>query len=223
MKKKSNQHLTKLCKRKCDEIEILIFYSMLLQRVSLGLSPQEVSFLMGKPLDFMSKIESFKIKTILAIDYYIFCRVLNVSSTNSIMLPGMDINLQKHTYELEVTTLNDRVVYLLSRLDVEEGQRIIEFKLIDARHDIDPYEDATKLTVEKINNLITAEINEGYFSVDRSPSEIHKRCCEKLDKYIQPKNLMKILEDLLNRSDELKLIRKESKYGFVYLSKSYAG
>jgi len=35
--------------------------------------------------------------------------------------------------------------------------------------------------------------------------------------------LMKILEDLLNRSDELKLIRKESKYGFVYLSKSYEG
>lgn len=89
MKKKTNQHLTKLCRRKCDEIEILIFYSMLLQRISQGLSPQEVSFLMGKPLDFMSKIESFKIKTILAIDYYIFYRVLNVSSRNFMMLPGM--------------------------------------------------------------------------------------------------------------------------------------
>jgi len=222
MKKKNNRHLIKLCKRKCDEIEILIFYSMLLQRISQGLSPQEVSFLMGKPLDFMSKIESFKIKTILAIDYYIFYRVLNVSSTNSIMLPGMEINLQKHTYELEVTKLNDRVVYLLSRLDADQEQRIIEFKLIDARHDIDPYKDATKLTVEKIHSLITAEINEGYFSVDRRPSEIHKHCCEKLDKYIQPKNLMRVLEDLLSRSDELKLIRKESTYGFVYLSNSYS-
>lgn len=223
MKKKTNQHLTKLCRRKCDEIEILIFYSMLLQRISQGLSPQEVSFLMGKPLDFMSKIESFKIETILAIDYYIFYRVLNVSSTNFMMLPGMEINLQKYTYELEVTRFNDRVVYLLNRLDIEQEQRTIEFKLIDARHDIDPYEDATKSTVEKITSLITVEINEGYFSVDRSPSEIHKRCCEKLDKYIEPKNLMRVLEDLLNRSDDLKLIRKESKYGFVYLSKSYAG
>lgn len=112
---------------------------------------------------------------------------------------------------------------MLNRLDIEQEQRTIEFKLIDARHDIDPYEDATKSTVEKITSLITVEINEGYFSVDRSPSEIHKRCCEKLDKYIEPKNLMRVLEDLLNRSDDLKLIRKESKYGFVYLSKSYAG
>lgn len=194
---------------------------MLLRRISQGLSPQEVSFLMRKPSDFMSKIESFKTKTIPAIDYYIFYRVLNVSSANSIMLSGMEINLQKYTHELEVTKLNDRVVGLLSRLDGEQEQRIIEFKLIDAPHDIDPYEDATKLTIEKTYNLITAEINEGYFSVDRSPSEIHKRCCEKLDKYIQPKNLMQVLDDLPNRSDELKFICKESKYGFVYTSQGH--
>ena len=60
---KTNKIQTKVYKRECNELEILIFYRMILQRISRHLSPEEVSFLMGKPLDFIKKVETFKIKS----------------------------------------------------------------------------------------------------------------------------------------------------------------
>ncbi|WP_139351205.1 hypothetical protein [Sphingobacterium sp. CZ-UAM] len=62
MKTAKNQ-TTKIYRRKCEELDILIYYRMLLQRISRHLSPEEVSFLMGKPLDFIKKVETFKIKS----------------------------------------------------------------------------------------------------------------------------------------------------------------
>jgi hypothetical protein len=196
---------------------------MILQRISNGLSPEEVSFLMGKALDFISKVESFKIKTILVIDYYIFCRVLEVRSIHAMMPLGMNLSKQKYAYELHVNTLADEVIYHLYKLSIEEGVQEIEFKIMDIRHDFDPNKPSTLDELRKVKRILEAQVGTGYFNKNRSPYEIHKLVCIILDTYVKPKNLMTVLEDLLNRSDELKLIRKESKYGFVYLSKSYSG
>lgn len=210
-------------KHRCQPLEMKFFYRMILQRISNGLSPEEVSFLMGKALDFISKVESFKIKTVLAIDYYIFCRVLEVGSIHAMMPLGMNLSKQKYAYELHVNTLDDEVIYHLYRLPIEEGVQEIEFKIMDIRHNFDPNKPSTLDELRKVKRIIEAQVGTGYFNKNRSPYEIHKLVCIILGTYVKPKNLMKILEDLLNRSDDLKLIRKESKYGFVYLSKSYAG
>ncbi|MFU1858789.1 hypothetical protein ACK8HY_17440 [Sphingobacterium sp. NGMCC 1.201703] len=221
MKTAKNQ-TTKIYRRKCEELDILIYYRMLLQRISRHLSPEEVSFLMGKPLDFLSKIERFKLKRIFVHDLVTMYNVLEINSMSAMMPLGVELSSQKNLYELHVTTLADRVIYDMYKVDVEQDQKVIEFKLIDARHDIDHYKNSTAEEVKKISAFLDDQIDAGYFNEEKRPDEIHNFCCVKLEKYIDPKNLMKVLDDLLNWSDERKINRQKSKYGFAYVLAAHA-
>lgn len=208
---------TKIYKRKCEEIEILVYYRMLLQRISRHLSPKEVSFLMGKPLDFMTRIETFKIKSILAYDSFVMHGVLEINNLDTMVHLGLEISLQENTYELHVTTLVDRVIYELFRVDVEQDQKVIEFKLIEIRHDIDPYINSTTEEVKKIRILLDEQIDAGFFNEERQPYEIHSLCCAELKQYMQPKNLMLVLNELFQRNEGVRIVRKETGYGFGYV------
>lgn len=221
MKKVKNQ-TTKIYKRRCGEIEILVYYRMLLQRISRHLSPKEVSFLMGKPLDFMTRIETSKIKSILAFDSLVMHRVLEINNLNAMVHLGHELSFQENAYELQVTTLADRVIYELYKIDVEQDQKVMEFKLIDIRHDIDPYTNSTTEEVKKIRILLDEQIDVGYFNEEKEPYEVHKLCCTELKRYIQPKNLMKVLDELLQGSEETRIVRKETEYGFGYVLAAHA-
>jgi hypothetical protein len=59
-------------------------------------------------------------------------------------------------------------------------------------------------------------------SEEKEPYAVHKLCCEKLERYIRPKNLMKVLDDLLSLSDERKIVRRASGYGFDYVLATHA-
>lgn len=208
---------TKVYRRRCEELHMQIYYRMLLQRISRHLSPEEVSFLMGKSFDFINKVEIFKIKRIFVHDLVVMQHVLEIKSMNELMPYGIDLASQKYTYELHLTKLGDRVIYELYKVDVEQEQKVLEFKLIDIRHDLDPYEISTIEEVKKISALLDENMAMGYFNEEKRPDEIHNLCCAKLDRYIHPKNLIKVLDDFLNRSDERKVIRKASQYGFGYI------
>ncbi|CAM3782395.1 hypothetical protein SPPR111872_20590 [Sphingobacterium prati] len=222
IKKTAKIQKTKVYRRKCEKLDILIYYRMLLQRISRHLSPEEVSFLMGKPLDFMSKIETFKLKRIFAYDLFSMYRVLEVNNMDSMMPSGVELSSQKNIYELHVTALADRVIYELYRVDVEQDQKNTEFKLIDIRHDIDHYKVSTADEVEKIRDFLNEKIDAEFFNEERQPYEIHNLCCVELKQYIQPKNLIKVLDDLLSLSDGRKIVRKESPYGYVYVLAAHA-
>ncbi|WP_454879492.1 hypothetical protein [Sphingobacterium detergens] len=221
MKKVKNQSI-KIYKRKCEEIEILIYYRMLLQRISRHLSPKEVSFLMGKPLDFMTSIETFKIKSILAYDSLVMHRVLEINNLSAMVHLGHKISFQENAYELHVGTLADRVIYELYKIDVEQDQKVMEFKLIDIRHDIDPHTNSTMNEVKKIRILLDEQIDAGYFKEERQPSEIHALCCVELKQYIQPKNLMLVLDELLQGGEERRIVRHQTEYGFGYVLAAHA-
>lgn len=221
MKKVKNQ-TTKIYKRKGKEIDILIYYRMLLQRISRHLSPKEVSFLMGKPLDFISKVETFRIKKIFIQDVVVMHRALAVNSINSMMHLGEDISSQDNAYELHVTKLVDRVIYDMYKVDVEQDQKVKEFKLIDIRYDIDPSTNSTTDEVKKIETFLDEQIDGGYFREERLAYEIHNLCCEKLEKYIQPKNLMLVLDELLQGNEETRIVRHQTGYGFEYVLAAHA-
>ncbi|OOG16710.1 hypothetical protein BWD42_17975 [Sphingobacterium sp. CZ-UAM] len=134
------------------------------------------------------------------------------------MMPlGVELSSQKNTYELHMTKLADRVIYAMYKVDVEQDQKIKEFKLIDIRHDIDPYTNSTREEVEKIRIFLNEQIDTGYFSEERIAYEIHNLCCEKLEKYIQPKNLMLVLDELLQGSEAARIVRHQTGYGFGYV------
>jgi len=217
MMKTAKIQKTKVYRRRCEELNMQIYYRMLLQRISRHLSPEEVSFLMGKSFDFVNEVETFKRKRIFVHDLVAMQLVLEIKSMNELMPYGIELSSQKYTYELHVTKLGDRVIYELYKVEVEQDQKVIEFKLIDIRHDLDPYEISTIEEVKEISTLLDENIDMGYFNVEKRPDEIHNLCCAKLERYIHPKNLIKVLDDFLNRSDDRKIIRKASQYGFGYI------
>lgn len=221
MKKVKNQ-TTKIYRRKCEEIEILIYYRMLLQRISRHLSPEEVSFLMGKPLDFMIRIETFKIKSILAYDSFVMHRVLEINNLGAMVHLGHEISFEDNAYELHVTTLADRVIYDMYKVDVQQDQKVMEFKLIDIRHDIDPHTNSTMNEVKKIETFLNEKIDAGFFNEERQPYEIHNLCCTELKQYIQPKNLMLVLDEFLQGSEKTRIVRHQTEDGFGYVLATHA-
>ncbi|ULT27421.1 hypothetical protein KUH03_12105 [Sphingobacterium sp. E70] len=66
-----------------------------------------------------------------------------------------------------MTTLADRVIYDMYKVDVEQDQKVIEFKLIDALHDIDHYKNSTAEEVKKINAFLDEQIDAGYFNEEK--------------------------------------------------------
>lgn len=213
---------TKIYKRNGKEIDILIYYRMLLQRISRHLSPEEVSFLMGKPFDFISKFETFKTKRIFMYDLLVMHHFLEVNSIDSMVFVGAKLSLQKYEYELHLTQLTDRVIYELYKIDVEQDQKVMEFKLIDIRHDIDPYTNSTTEEVKKIRILLDEQIDAGYFNEEKEPYEIQKLCCTELKRYIQPKNLMLVLDELLQGSEAARIVRHQTEHGFGYVLPAHA-
>lgn len=216
MKKKEFKSTTKVYKRTCVEVETYIYYRMLLQRVSRHLSAAEVSFLMGKPLDYVEQMENFKIKSVLAEDLYAMHLVLEMK-TIAWMLPLGLSNSREDRYELHIIKMEACVIYQMHKFDVESNQNIIEFKLIDIRHDIDHNENLTESEFELIKELIDKLLLDGYFNEQRTPAEIYGLCCDKLGSYIKPKNLMQVLQPLVEGKESMRLIRKQSGYGFVYV------
>ena len=135
---------------------------------------------------------------------------------------GVNISSAEKRYELHMTKLADRVIYELYRVDVEQDQKNTEFKLIDIRHDIDHYKVSTADEVEKIRDFLNEKIDAEFFNEERQPYEIYNLCCVELKQYMQPKNLIKVLDDLLSLSDGRKIVRKESQFGFVYVLAAHA-
>lgn len=219
---KANKIQTKVYKRECNELEILILYRMILQRISRHLSPEEVSFLMGKPLDFIKKVETFKIKSSRLEDLWLIHLVLELNSINGMMPLGVELSTQKNTYELHMTKLADRVIYAMYKVDVEQDQKVMEFKLIDIRHDIDPYELSTTEEVKKIRILLDEQIDAGFFNEEKEPYEIQKLCCTELKQYIQPKNLMLVLDEFLQGSEKTRIVRHQTEDGFGYVLATHA-
>ena len=142
---------------------------MLIQRISRHLSPEEVSFLTGKPLDFMTKIETFKMKQIFMHDVFVMNYVLEINNLDTMVHMSVNISSEEKRHEMHVTTLADRVIYALYKVDEEQDQRVTEFKLIDIRHAIDPYESSTAEEVKKIRLFLDEQIDDGYFNEEKEP------------------------------------------------------
>lgn len=215
MKKKEFKPTIKVYKRTCGEVETYIYYRMLLQRVSRHLSPEEVSFLMGKPIDYVKKVETFKIKSVLAVDLYIMHLSLELQSMSWMFQMGIVSSDKDTEFELHIIEMEDRVIYQMQKFDMESNQNVIEFKLIDIRHDIDLH-NSTESELKDIKSLIDEQLIAGYFNEERTGSEIHKLCCSKLEKYIKPRNVMMTLQPLIERKEGIRIIRKKSDNFFVF-------
>jgi len=223
MKKKKNEPKVKVYSRKCTELEILIIYRMMVLRIAEHLSGEEVSFLMGKPLDYFDKIETFKRRSILALDLYFFTVVLNFEDPGSAYPIFVKPNNAKNNYEMIISNYEDFVSYEVRQLDANNILVKTIFLLLDNNHAVERVYVSTADELEKLKLLMEELFKEGYFKDERTAYEIRYTCASRLESNVKPKMLMKTLQTYLTEKDGFNLIqRKSSKLnfnGFVYIEK----
>lgn len=195
MRKKKNEPKVKVYSRKCSPLSIAIYYRMLLHRISQNLSPKEISFLMGKHLDFMDKMERFKL-----IKWYIsdFFRAKAAFGLENVgfLFPHVKTDTEETAlYQVSIKTFDSWVVYDMKRWDSEINMFVDEFQLVDKRHDIDLYKESTESEQKEIRDWLRKLIEESYFTENRDPDEICEKCCADLGHYIEPKNLFTVLHE----------------------------
>lgn len=195
MGKKNNEPKVKIYSRKCSPLSIAIYYRMLLHRISQNLSPKEVSFLMGKRLDFMDKMERFKLIKWNLSDFFRAKAAFGLENVD-FLFPYVRVDIDKSfLYQVSIKTFEAWVVYDMKRWDSEVNMFVDEFQLIDKRHDIDLYKESTESEQQEIRGWLRKLIEESYFAENRSPNEIYEKCCADLDQYIEPKNLLTVLHE----------------------------
>jgi hypothetical protein len=215
MKEKVFRPKTKVYKRIYSPFEMMMYYRMILLRISCNLLPLEVSFLMGKRLDFVSKIETFKLKKISIVDLLRMERALDLKSIGFLFSEGQESLNENYSYQLTFMVLESQTVYQVERSDSVENTFVNEFRLIDKRHDIDPYSVSTSAELDKIQTFMRQLFAEGYFKDKRDPYEIYTKCCADMDQYLKPKNVLSILQGASEPSFSIQQI--ESKDGAFYM------
>lgn len=215
MKKKVFKPRTKVYRRIYTPFEMMMYYRMLLLRISRNISPFEISFLMGKRLDFIGKIETFKLKRITMVDLFNMQQALDLKSIGFFIQEGIKSGDDNCHYKLTVTTLKNQIIHEVEKLDKELNVFVNEFKLIDKRHDIDPYSLSTVQELDEIRNFISELYVEGYFKEKREPYEIYTKCCTDMDQYLRPKNVLSVLQG--DSESAFSIQRIESKDGAFYV------
>ncbi|MBE8720193.1 hypothetical protein [Sphingobacterium pedocola] len=215
MKEKVFKPKTKVYKRICSSFEMMMYYRMMLLRISRNLSPIEISFLMGKRLDFIHKIEAFKLKKIMMADLFDMQRALDIKSIGFLFSKGIESHDDNCHYQLTVRALKSKTIHEVQRLDKELNVFVSEFKLIDKRHDIDSYSSSTLQELDEIKTFMRELFVEGYFKEKRGPYEIYTKCCTDMDQYLRPKNVLSILQG--DSESPFSIQRIESKDGAFYM------
>ncbi|MBL1407925.1 hypothetical protein [Sphingobacterium faecale] len=221
MKKKNDEPKVKTYIIKCTEIEILIIYRMMVLRISKHFSGAEVSFLMGKPLDYIDKIETFKLKKVLALDLYIFSLALDFENGGCAYPVFMGTDNEENRYEMVVSTYKEHVIYELRQVDLNNVVVKPIFILIDNNYTLERVYTSTAAEIEKLKNVVRELFKEKFFQEERTAYDIRYACQEKLGSSVEPKKLITILESYLSGKEDFSLTQRKSTKmnfnGFVYV------
>lgn len=220
MKKKNNEPKVRVYTRKCYPMYIAIYYRMLIHRISQNLSPKEMSFLMGKPLDFMTKVERIKFIRWMISDFFRTGRSLNMDGIG-LLFPSVKADItETFLYQISIKTYEDYVVYDMKKMDSEKEVFIDEFQLIDQRYDINIYQRYSESEIQEVRDWLKALFEDGYFQEGRTPLEIYKRNCIDFEKKAKPIIILTILHEQVNLKDFPTVERVESKNGAYYIAPS---
>ncbi|ERJ60759.1 hypothetical protein [Sphingobacterium paucimobilis] len=220
MKKKNDEPKVRVYTRKCYPMYIAIYYRILIHRISQNLSPKEMSFLMGKPLDFMTKVERIKFIRWMISDFFRIEKSLNIDGIEHVFPIVKAYLTETFLYQISIKTYEDYVVYDMKKMDSEKEVFIDEFQLIDQRCDVNIYQLYAESEIQEVRDWLKILFEEGYFQESRTPLEIYKKNCVDFENRVKPIVILTILHEQVNLKDFPTIKRVESKNGAYYIATS---
>lgn len=186
-------------------------YKIMIHRVCRRYSPEGLSFLMGKELSFIGKVEQMGHPNITLTDMGRIGEATGAASLAYLYQEHEPYDREKHTYRLTKTIWKDRILYEMVQLLENEKTETL-FVVWDENHDTDYYPHSTNQEQESIRIAVQALIDLNYFHKQRPAREIFRECQSLVWEYINPMNLYQILTAFTKQRTYPKLKRVKSKH-----------
>lgn len=195
-------------------------YLIKLNRIGRNFTLPELSFLIGRPSNYMVSKENLSVGYLTTKDLYWIAASFHLPAT----LLFMKNPLQHNKIKVRVFTVKQQgiIIHIAEKQDECNAPELLfklyEFKAPPTKKEKEKDEQQLTPLIETIDNLL----QQGYFNKDRMPLEIYEHCSRITTTYIRPYLLEEALTSHCNLNKNPCLKRDLHKTeGYVY--KKYTG
>ncbi|MFC1223418.1 hypothetical protein ACFE6N_06385 [Pedobacter sp. BG31] len=198
-------------KAKMSRTDVNILYSMMLLRISKGYLPEETSFLMGMGNDAIGNFEKLARKRMSMGMLMDILAALGKKSVSGFILFGSGRKADDflcHMVRTKRTKIIEHTLYIVD----DAGTERLVFKLFELNPSYFQFPNSDEHRLKETREILDVELNDNWFS-PKTPLEIYQHCCLLTDQEIEPRNVMKVLEEMTSRRSYPKLLRNKANEG----------
>lgn len=207
---KTKSHRVKIVEAQLSAIDINVIYSLMLLRISKGLTSAELDFLIGSTEATIQDMEDFNLKSVgLEIVWKVLTAVEG-GDLQGIIFSPLDSNDRSASYKL-VRITNEQVIEIaVYALDITNSENLV-FKLFEQNTAYEKFPQALSTTLNEIRRLLNLMLDGAAFIEPLSPMEIYQKCRIILGNEVHPRYVEMILAEMTKKRGYPKLARRKIK------------
>jgi hypothetical protein len=207
---KSKSHEVKVVEAQLSAIDINIIYSLMLMRISKGLTPGELDFLIGSTETTIRDIEDFNLKSIGLEIVWKVVTAIEGGDIQGIIFSPLDSNDRFSKYKLVRSKNEQTIETAVYALDSMNSENLV-FKLFEQNTAYEKFPQAISTTLNEIRGLLNLMLDGAAFIEPLTPLEIYQKCRIILGNEVYPRYVEMILAEMTKKRGYPKLARRKIK------------
>lgn len=206
----SKNHEVKVVEAKLSTIDINVIYSLMLLRISKGLTPAELDFLIGSTETTIQDMEDFNLKSIGLEIIWKVLTAIEGGDLQGIIFSPLGSNDRSASYKLVRITNEQVIETAVYALDSTNSENLV-FKLFEQNTAYEKFPQALNTTLNEIRGLLTLMLDGAAFIEPLSPMEVYQKCRIVLGNEVHPRYVEMILAEMTKKRGYPKLARRKIK------------
>lgn len=216
----SKNHEVKVVEAKLSTIDINVIYSLMLMRISKGLTPVELDFLIGSTETTIQDMEDFNLKSVGLEIIWKVLTAIEGGDLQGIILSPLGSNDRSASYKL-VRITNEQAIETAVYVSDSKNSESLVFKLYEQNTANEKFPQALITTLNDIRGLLNLMLDGAAFIEPLSPLEIYQKCRIILGNEVYPRYVETILTEMTKKRGYPKLIlRKIKRTGKIVYEKA---
>lgn len=181
-------------------------YLVKLNRIGHGWSKEELSFLIGRPLNYVNTRENLRANSQFTVEDLVFMAMaFDMSATEMVMHnPG---EFRQFQFQATVTQKGNIIFHEIWRIDKQSQFMLCRLYEFPKKPDPEKEKTQTQAIIKIINRIIKT----GFFKQPRHPLSIYRHCCKRYKKGLAPLVVKKALAHFASGNLPAKLQFKKIK------------
>lgn len=216
MKEEITKQEKTVCKARLSALNVGMFYSFMVKRISKGYSTSEVSFLMGFSIDYIKQKEELKTIGFSFEDLHSFKRAIEESSLRG-FIHNYEVQNYDSDYHLTKATHKASIITSLYRIESDHTETLV-FRLMEENQEFIRYKASEEETAAEVKTILKVLFDGRLFYTPQSPLNIYQRCRTAFgNESLSPRHVQAALAEMTKQKEFPKLKRIKSKdYGCQY-------